>query len=387
MTSDMQGAPTLTAAAGSLISVLDACLINGFNLLTLDSLTYDASANEATATISSGHGFLKHQIVTIAGASDTAYNGEQRVTYIDSTTFRYTPIAAPAATSATGTLTAKAAPVGNWEKAFDDGNGTKAAYRSSDPEATGLYLRLDDTNSISGWNSNGANTRAFGCETMTDIDTWTGQFEDTFDGRGSWIRKHQSSSGTDARPWALIADSRLLYLFTYPNSGYYPNGGSAYAFGDVISYRPGDAYGTILIPGDCNGRSYDAINDFAYFTSNSGCVLARAYHQNPGSIPFGKKAGQLSDYLGYGGLSFPNAADNGLYLHAPVLVTESNDRILRGELPGLKQCLHTVPVATHTILEDVGGVAGARVLALSCGSNYNNDYEAQPMFDLTGPWR
>ena len=49
------GVPQLSGTAGALITVLDACLVNGYGSVTLDSIT--VTSNVATCTKSTGHGF------------------------------------------------------------------------------------------------------------------------------------------------------------------------------------------------------------------------------------------------------------------------------------------------------------------------------------------
>lgn len=76
--STMSGAPTLQGVAGSAISVLDACLINGFGTVTVNGLV--VSNNVATVTVSTGHnlGMIRGvnnvspgvgPVIQIAGAS------------------------------------------------------------------------------------------------------------------------------------------------------------------------------------------------------------------------------------------------------------------------------------------------------------------------------
>ena len=65
--SNMTGAPTLNGVAGALIGVLDACLVNGFNLKTIDSLA--VAAGVATASVGGGHGYEPDTVVLIAGAT------------------------------------------------------------------------------------------------------------------------------------------------------------------------------------------------------------------------------------------------------------------------------------------------------------------------------
>ena len=75
--SGMTGAPQIANNWGDLVTMLDACLINGFALKAIDTLTF--ADGIATATISSGHAYRPFQVVEIAGAEQTEYNGQFRV--------------------------------------------------------------------------------------------------------------------------------------------------------------------------------------------------------------------------------------------------------------------------------------------------------------------
>ena len=138
----MSGAPVLSGTAGTLIAVLDACLVNGFGSVTLNSLV--VQNNVATATVSGGHGFAMivgvnnvspgvGPVVRIDGATPAALNGDWRLASVpNSTTFTFAAEGIPDQT-ATGTITAKRAPAG-WAKAF--GGANKAAYQPM-PAASG----------------------------------------------------------------------------------------------------------------------------------------------------------------------------------------------------------------------------------------------------------
>ncbi len=65
MHSTMVGAPVLTNNWGSLTAMLDALLVNGFNLKPVLELARDGTT--ATATMSSGHGFRVDHVVCIEG--------------------------------------------------------------------------------------------------------------------------------------------------------------------------------------------------------------------------------------------------------------------------------------------------------------------------------
>ena len=70
--------------------------------------TITRSGTTATATTTGAHGFATNDIVTIAGAVQSEYNGAHRITVTGATTFTYTVAGAPA-TPATGTITTSAA--------------------------------------------------------------------------------------------------------------------------------------------------------------------------------------------------------------------------------------------------------------------------------------
>lgn len=72
----MQGAPQLANAWGDMTALLDAVLVDGFNLRTVDSLTF--ADGIATARVNAVHLYLVDQVVTIAGANQPEYNGEAR---------------------------------------------------------------------------------------------------------------------------------------------------------------------------------------------------------------------------------------------------------------------------------------------------------------------
>ena len=75
--SGMVGAPQIANNWGDLVTMLDACLVNGFALKAIDSLTF--ANGVATASITAGHAYLRDQVVLIAGADQPEYNGLFRV--------------------------------------------------------------------------------------------------------------------------------------------------------------------------------------------------------------------------------------------------------------------------------------------------------------------
>ena len=124
--SGMVGAPQISNNWGDLVTMLDACLINGFALKAIDTLTF--ADGVASATISAGHAYQPFQVVEVSGADQAPYNGHFRVLTTTLTTFTYAVTGTPVSPATTATsLSAKVAPLG-WEKPFSSTH--KAAYRS-----------------------------------------------------------------------------------------------------------------------------------------------------------------------------------------------------------------------------------------------------------------
>jgi hypothetical protein len=97
--SGMAGAPQVSNAWGDLVNMLDAVLVNGFNLKGIDRLSF--ADGLATATVTTGHSYLKDQVVLIEGANESAYNGQFRVLAVTATTFSYAVTGTPASLTTT----------------------------------------------------------------------------------------------------------------------------------------------------------------------------------------------------------------------------------------------------------------------------------------------
>lgn len=146
--------PDLSAfgnTAGALITVFDKILVNGYNSKTV-TLSRIGSTVTASCT---AHGFLDRHVLAISGADQAEYNLPlTRISVVDANTFTFQVSGSPA-TPATGTITAKIAPLG-WSIAHT-GTNTRSYQRPG--SSRGFFLGVDDTNAAS------ARLRLF--ETMT----------------------------------------------------------------------------------------------------------------------------------------------------------------------------------------------------------------------------
>lgn len=386
--SGMTGAPVLNGTAGSLISVLDACLVNGFNARAVDSIV--VTNGIATATVSAGHGYTADHVVLISGATPAALNGEQRITSVTQTTFTFAVSGVPDG-AASGTIGAKIAPLG-FEKPFSGTN--LAVYRSGDLLSTRMLLRVDDTGA--------QNARVVGYETMADINTGTGPFPVSaqISGGGYWPKANSTSS--TARGWTIIGDGRAFYLHVHtrddpPNRG---ATGVVFGFGDFLSLRSGDTYGAFLA---CHASDISATTNAGAYGLSQGSVggnsryvyVPRSFTMIGGSIECTNRPESYCTGDGESGTgtntfvpTYPNGTNNALIV-AKKCLFEPIGPALRGYFPGIyhaPQNLHQ-SFNWRDKIDGQGPLLGRKLMAVKTGSPANNVSQGCVFFDITGPWR
>ncbi len=385
--SAMTGAPVLSGTAGSLIGVLDACLVNGFGLTTVDSIV--VASGVATASMSTGHSFEADTTALIAGSITTALNGEKTVltTSTNTITFSAAGVADGAYTGAG--VTAKLAPAG-WEKAFAGTN--LAAYRSADITSTRMYLRLDDTAVTTG--------RVVGYETMTDVNTGTGPFPTSaqVSGGGWWPKA--TASGATARAWTVIASSKAFYIHTHTATSSLGMAGSVWGFGDIISLKAGDAYGAFLGAHTTDSSSSTGAvgNALEYgngtsLSTNPGLYVSRPYTSIGSStncynvqLAFGANSAGPSGTINFMA-AYPNGPNNSLLLSRKAVI-EPSGPVMRGTLPGALHAGQNCHLAFNwrDKLDGQGEFYGHKLMAVKCGAPAGTTSSGVMFFDITGPW-
>ena len=335
----LQGIPQITNAAGTLVTALDAMLVNGFNEQTAASLTQTAGV--ATLVFSgSGHGFVQHSVIRISGASPAGWNGDYRVTGVSGANVTFA--CDDTLSAASGTISVKFAPA-DWEIVYTGTN--KRVYRSTAIDSTRCLLRVDDTT--------GALAYCSLYEDMTDIDTGTLALS---------LYTYKRGEANNA-PYELYADDRLFYLFTSPASA--TEWGGVLVFGDISSFKSGDAYHCVLAGQDGQNAYYEWDRhmkpaSFYVARSQSGlpgyvqCALTSFWQKNAMSVKFGDSA-----------IAFPNPSTNGVH-PCPVYVTSGTD--LRGQLPGMYLPIGYIYGAAHGTMYDVPGIGVMRRQAMCSGS-------------------
>lgn len=370
-------APQLQNAYGSMINVLDACLVNGINIGTVSSLT--ASGTTVTALFSASHNLMQYQVIKITGAAQVEFNGEHRILTVpnaQSVTFELA--AAPSTTTATGTITASLPPLG-WEKPFSSSNpsdGGKAAYRSKnlllpsrpflrvvdelDPAYTATYAKYAKVGIV---------------EDMLDIDTILG-VQAPFDatspdknwvGIGSgasaavgWSKWYYASSainagdstpaGTGVRQWILVGSGDFFYIL--PSHVLSRNHALLYGFGAFERTLETDVSNTFLIStyrnAAANSTSYRAsYTGGASNGPNANILLQRNYLQEskPATANCESLSARGQATIASGATNYLTAV-TGEVLFSPVFI---NENMLRGKLPLINWLYEIEPVA-HKML-------------------------------------
>lgn len=383
------GAPTLNNAAGSMIGLLDAILVNGYGTKPVTSIS--VSSGVATV-VCSAHGFTDSSVQEIVGATPALLNGRKLITVSGANGFTFAAPGVPDG-SATGTITAKRPGLG-WEKEFSSG-ATKAVYKRTDPAATAMRLRVADTGAGTWDTALDAEVTMY--EAMTDVDTGTAPAPAA---HGQQWPKGLGNA-TAAR-WIAVGDSRTLYLFTSSDSSgnQWSSGGTLTPcmFGDVASYRAADAYGCALsgpythgatVAGICTGFPLGGAPSV-----NGSVNLARRASAVGGLTPFAVVGSNNTGASGVGlGTAtmpkYPSPVDNGAVLSFPLRLAESNSSFnhpIRGEFRGLAEPLFDcTSLPALTVFSDVLGSDRKWLIAPGCHQSPTD--KAFVMIDITGPWQ
>ncbi|SMC28506.1 hypothetical protein SAMN02746041_03271 [Desulfacinum hydrothermale DSM 13146] len=394
------GAPELTGANGSMVELLNACLVTGYGSTTVTSVTREGST--VTVTIQGGHSFPQYAVIELAGANETDYNGTHRIETVTDTTFTFTlPDGLTPTTPATGTIAVKMASAG-WEQTFASADNLRRVFRSTDPAAFGYYLYVDDTESEF---SNRAAVKGYGI--VEDIDTRFEPFpwSDTDDQWTWWVKSYEDAT---PRPWAVIADSRLFYVWV--NADPAQNKPFIYVFGDAVPINSADLFACVIGGhGSSTETNYSgglltitALDNMApggYLARDItgtqfgvGCCVVgtdlRAHNAYYARDIYPRPLGLYDD------ITFPCPVTNSILTNSvPIFEYASNAGVPRGYLPGLYEPLHDKPLDSLVIIQnDIPGhrpLIGLRYLASrwNFSGGETGLREGQVLVDILGSWR
>ena len=224
MHSGQLGAPQMNGAKnseGQMLQVLDACLIDGFNLQSVLSAANNIEG--CILSFSAAHGYERGQLVQITGATDSSLNGKFRVvnTETDSIT-----VDAVGVTDFTGSIITKVAALG-FESIFGSATALQRAYRSPDLNSTRTVLHLDMSLPVGhGYNVANPVKRAMVdmCEDMVELGVQINSYTDAFNrrptnrnGKMLWYQARDYNKTTPVTHtvnsnWIVIGNNNHFYL-------------------------------------------------------------------------------------------------------------------------------------------------------------------------------
>lgn len=380
--STMPGAPVLNGVAGSMVALLDACLVTGWGLKSATSLT--VAGGVATLAFSGTHAAVKDAAILVEGVTGalTALNGEQKITAVGGGTVSFATAAADG--TAAGTITFKMAPAG-WEKVFSGTN--KAVYRSLHAQSTKMLVQIDDTYADY--------CQLRGYETMSDLNNGAGAFPTPAQMTIGYMNKSASANATAVK-WCIVSDARGAYVSVVGSSSSNAavDSGRTVFLGDFKPFRTGgDPYAFVI--GCGSSGAYNNQAGTCDLSTLAGIYAPRSYNALGSSVALnlpaeiGSSGAQSGRDTLFG--AFPSPIDGGLRLSRR-LVLESGVFAPRGVLPGL----YTVPqeqvgvlIAPLTVLPGTGTLSGRRILAIGCGASsygYPSNQLGISFIDIVGPW-
>lgn len=258
-----------------------------------------------------------------------------------------------------------------WSKAFSGTN--VAAYRQG--AGSLCYLRINDATGT-------GQARAVGYESMTDVDTGENAFPTEAQLSGGLFININTTSTAANKPWIVVADNKRFYLWT----GYAAAMTSAsllsasatyqglFFFGDIVSFRPGDAFCCQIIGATSSASSTERFGTIASLaTATAGHYIARNAAQAAGSIQNSK----YSDYYGSNSQSvlgqsslvaYPDPISGGINLSRIQVTNGTTTTGIRGRLPGCWAVLNALPGNNGDTFSGTGELAGREFILLDCGS-------------------
>lgn len=417
-TSKNNNAPQLLNVQGSMLALLDACLVSGIQVGAVASLT--ASGTTATVAFGMVHNLMKHQVIRISGANQAEFNGDFKIKHIvDTNTITFELNTAATVTSATGTISCLLAPLG-FEKPFSSTTalgGGRAAFRSKDESLPNRpFLRVVDER-ISSYSNNYAKYAKVGIvENMTGIDTMTGvqapyiasaptrNWNPTGSGssiKNGWAKWYYCSAGESIVDSTNLADYSITagnWLVVGTDTGFYimnsvnndmsiPESGKklayCYGFGAFEPIADDDLFTHFLLA----TNYWEAAQNISYrATSNTNSVsigsgdnnfstvgrsvfLQRGYKKSAYAQATGRKVAFESSPVVSGGASYYTVSSDmlgGVILQSPLIieVLDTSQFLPRGFLPLIKTIPHKVSYTDLQLVEQSGRVFIAKEI---CG--------------------
>ena len=285
-----------------------------------------------------------------------------------------------------------------WTKSYAGTN--KASYKQP-TGSNGFYLDVDDSTSDFATGS----ARVRGYETMSALGTGTNPFPTIAQidaAHGIWVKSQEASAGT-AVSWVVVGTNKMFFLwiqtvstFTNGATGAY---GPMFCFGDILSYKSGDAYNTIIqVANGTSAPFADMHTTNIVATAISGLYTCRSYLQTGTSITTSRlidsaKSGGGTTIGGSGTIGssnpntfiqYPNPVDSNFYM-SPIWAGEPVGATLRGQIPGVYAPLHWFPLITGSQIAGTGSFTGKTFEAFTLAAG-SAGASGQVLLEVSNTW-
>lgn len=363
--SSYTNSPQINGMFGSLVKVLKAVLVDGFNELSVTKGVYDNSKKQIELFFTRGHGFGVTSVVSISGSSDPKLDKEFRVieSRLDSIILHSED---PVNLSDVSNIKVKFAPLG-YELVYDDiTNEGIACFKSKDGNILKVidaplngydtswtkYARVVAGNSIDGGGDFINNQKFPKHNTYPNLEkTGNGPAGSGQVGYLSWeyarpVQDNSYYGYVDQATgfisnWSIIGDDRTFYLFI-DNMGPTIDSRNICTFGAIER----DTIGSCILVGSdvsaVNSNQYNAEyygtsgrNSFTNMQHNIGCFINKSSE--------GNNADQLNFNLYHVTLDSSNVTNQGLNkgnnpnnFYTPITIVDAYKNV-RGNLRGIYQ--------------------------------------------------
>lgn len=376
----IQGA--VTTGAASLITNLDACIVNGVNS---SGTGWSASYAGGTITYSkTAHGMPigPGLVLTISGFSPSGYNATA-VQCVATDANTITRAASdPGSSPATGTATVLRSPLtvsGNaWTKSY---SGTNLASYTQPAGTNGFALGVSDDAA--------QNSRIRGFETASAAGpadaSGTNPFPTAAQLTGGGYFYRSSVNDATARPWLMVSNGKIIYFFNQQTgvSGV----GNGWFFGDLKNYLGSDTYASVMvcdIAASATTTSIRIWNHTVSLAATSGHWLTRTFAGTGTAVTAGKHGNPAfmngATEVGANGIVYAGNVEGGLML-TPLWISEGTNGI-RGHLPGLWAPCHARPISHG---DTFSGATGTPLEGKTFEA-FNGGSAAQIIFETSNTW-
>lgn len=229
------GAPVLNNVAGSFLEVLRACLVTGFNSKTVTSISVSAGVATVNCT---GHGFTTayRKLVLIEGCDEPLLNGNNQPTSVAVDTFTFSTSGVADGVYG-GTITVKRGSLG-WSEEY---TGVHAAiFKRNDVAATENMLRVLDTMTAPATTTS---AHVFMVDSASDIDTYVNKVP----ANNTYCTWGRGANTSTASTWAVVGDSKRVWVMASNSSPVSYSGQHMYFFGDIETLRTADTNGCFIV--------------------------------------------------------------------------------------------------------------------------------------------